>query len=556
MSEDKLLIAVNELIKSYEEHATNSISKGNENALNVLDYSVISNIGSVVRGLAIGDFISIQESVEEILSIEERIEVENYSDCELERAESKLVDTSPIRFESEDNKPAIKGGVVLKVPKKKLKLDEIGFVKNFLDNEAIKKYDFEGCLNCDLKSLLGFDIFENVSLDIEPIFRINELLKSIGAALKEIELSLDSSPLLKNICDLANLWKTGKLCPSLIARVSLFFPILIDKNVRGLIDIGVNLGGLLGVIVSPILSVGAMIGENLRTFFIKIADCILGAIRTIKDLTVSVERSIQNIYASVNNGGTVITNLSNISVNSDLYQKIFGSSAEKLKETKKAKKKTSVSPEVAATAESEKKEKPAQTFSEGIRETSFSWNQSLNNVFSDTSLFKITSEQKRQSRIASELPSLAKVINFLNTLIKVVEDGKAEVLSVIDAIIYALKAFTVFIQEPIFAKIKLLAELKFIFNLIRLFNVVKALYENGFDCSEPVVPDRVTEAIQEAGMSVEDLLNSTVKNKRVLGVALQEKYKQEVSIYDCDASDKAEFEKELDSIYSIIANNF
>ena len=564
MSEDKLLIAVNELISAYEQKATESISSEQENALNVIEYSTVCNIGTVVRGLTIGDFISLQEDIEEIKNIEKRIEVEEYSDCETEQINSEIkVGRTPIRTDVEDGKPVLKGGVALSIPKKSLKIENLKdkeIVQKYIDKNILEKYDFDGCLNCDLKSIIGFDIFQNVSFDIEPIFRIAELLKSIKSALAEIEASLNPSPLLKNICDFANLWK-GKLCPSLIAKAGLFFPILIDKNVRGLIDIGFNIGGLLGVIISPILSIGATIGENLRAFFIKIADCILGAIRSIRDLALTVEQSIQNIYASINNTATVFENLRELSVGSDisktaLYQRIFGSSAEKLKEEKKTKKEESADKEVVATANSTAKTKQENSFSEKIKETSYSWNKSLNNVFSDTSLFKIASEQKKQSALASEIPSLVSLINLLNTLIKVVEDGKAEVLSVIDAIIYGLKAFTVFIQEPIFTKIKLIAELKFIFNLIRLFNIINALFKNGFDCSNTEVPLAVLDTLQEANVDIDELLNSSIKNKRALGVALGGSYKTEVDNYNCESSERARFEKEIDSIYNIIEKNF
>jgi hypothetical protein len=564
MSEDKLLIAVNELISAYEQKATESIGSEQENALNVIEYGTVCNIGTVVRGLAIGDFISFQEDIEEIKNIEKRLEVEEYSDCKTAEVNSSIkVDKSPIRTDVENGEPVLKGGAVLKIPKASLKLENLKdkeFVKEYIDKNILEKYDFDGCLNCDLKSIIGFDIFQNVSFDIEPIFRISELLKSIKAALAEIEASLNPSPLLKNICDFADLWK-GKLCPSLIARVSLFFPILIDKNIRGLIDIGFNIGGLLGIIISPILSIGATIGENLRIFFIKIADCILGAIRSIRDLALTVEQSIQNIYTSINNSATVFQNIGNTSISSDIsktaiYQSIFGNSAEKLKEEKKAKEEKPASKEASATAKSTAKTKEEISFSEKIKETSYSWNKSLNNVFSDTSLFKIASEQKKQSAIASQLPSLVSVINILNTLIKVVEDGKAEVLSVIDAIIYGLKAFTVFIQEPIFAKIKLIAELKFLFNLIRLVKIIKALFKNGFDCSNTEVPSEIIDTLEEANVDIDELLNSSIKNKRALGVGLLGAYKTEVDSYDCENSERARFEKEIDSIYNIIEKNF
>ena len=555
MNEDKLLIAVNELISAYEQNATESISEARESALNVVEYSNISSIGSVVRGLSLGDFISFQDSMEELANIEELVEIDYFNNCETEKNENKFVDASPVRIDTVNNEPVLKGGAVLKIPKKKIKLDEIDFIKDIIDKKDLEKYDFNGCLNCDLKSLLGFDLFSNVSLDIEPIFRIAELLKNIKEALKEIELSLDPSPLLKNICDLANLWK-GTLCPSLIARTSLFFPILIDKNVRGLIDIGFNVGGLIGVIISPILSIGAAIGENVRAFIVKLADCILGAIKSIRDLALNVEQSIQNIYTSINNAATAIQNINQIGLQSDLYDAIFKGSSEKLKEKKEAKSKKEASPEVVATAKKKGQKEETLSFSEKIKENSFSLNKSLNDVFSDTSLFKIISEQKKQSAIASEYPSLISIINLLNTLIKVVEDGKNEVLKIVDSIIYALKAFTVFIKEPIFARIKLIAELKFIFNLIRLISVVNALLKNGFDCSSPEMPQTLATELKELEVDIDELLNSSVKNKRALGASLLGSYKTEVDSYNCENEERARFEKELDSIYNIIEKNF
>lgn len=318
MSNDRLLIAVNNLIEHFERATTKSISLENESNLDVLQYSNLQKIELMLSAVEIGNNLDVNQSVKEHISTNQTVLVQEekrsnkkkdfYEECvtsinpdlltkELEETLTFNKD-NPVTNSIQENlyKPAING------------LDTATDWLNKNTKELFEEYeDVANCLNCRKPQ-----DFKNPIPPYETAWEFKQLLSNLKELLKDIRLSLDSTQLASDLCSFINIIKQeGYLCLSSYPLIAASIPIIINDARFKLMELGFNWAGIIGGVLSPVVNTLANIIEYFGNIASPILECLVNAFRSLRialETTYNVGRSLYtqgNRTASVL-AGTVI----------------------------------------------------------------------------------------------------------------------------------------------------------------------------------------------------------------------------------------------------------
>ena len=302
MSNDRLLIAVNNLIEHFERATTKSISLENESNLDVLQYSNLQKIELMLSAVEIGNNLDVNQSVKEHISTNQTVLVQEekrsnkkkdfYEECvtainpdsltkELEETLTFNKD-NPVTNSIQENlyKPAING------------LDTATDWLNKNTKELFEEYeDVANCLNCRKPQ-----DFKNPIPPYETAWEFKQLLSNLKELLKDIRLSLDSTQLASDLCSFINIIKQeGYLCLSSYPLIAASIPIIINDARFKLMELGFNWAGIIGGVLSPIVNTLANIIEYFGNIASPILECLVNAFRSLRvalETTYNVGRSL------------------------------------------------------------------------------------------------------------------------------------------------------------------------------------------------------------------------------------------------------------------------
>ena len=233
MSNDRLLIAVNELIQAYEKGVVRSLDENADTQLDIMQISNLHKVDMFLNGMEVGNNLNLLLNVKDILDDEETFEKKSFSNSVKSEFEECSTEVQ-ISKTKESNDPNIIDAIEAvdqyksrPIPylDKEYKLN-IGSYKNFFEKyKAIEDYAREeNCIDCKIP--LDMDL---IFPAFELSWELKQFLRNIKLLLADIKMSLNPTDLLGDFCSFFEILKKNWLCASSYPLLAAAFPILINK---------------------------------------------------------------------------------------------------------------------------------------------------------------------------------------------------------------------------------------------------------------------------------------------------------------------------------------
>jgi hypothetical protein len=515
MNDDRLLLAVNELITHYEQQIKQEITEDNEVILDILQVSNLHQAEMVLHGMELGNGLDVMFYAKEALNDSETPELgtkqqELKATVKSDEEECSIVaDTAEfiykntvevIKTSSEVTTQFVKNrGNVYKTARANTKKG-VEFLKGLTDKFNEEDEDQPDCISCKIP-FNADEIFP----EYEITWELRQFLKNLKSLLLDITKSLDPTVLIKDFCTWYRLLKDNALCYSSWPLIIGSFPLLISRARSRLLEIGVSWTGLVGPLIAPILGGLTKFFETLRALAVPIFNCFLNIFNTAKQTLLAIDRVA---ISFVNQTERVSGSFSNIinSFKSDAAKTIANTGSN----TRENKGNTT------AQVESSKKDSKGMSFSGRVKQPktkielprlpfgerkSFSlYARGFETAYGSLNSGSPFNQSKNAGEFSSTIKGLIKGIDFV---IAGVNGVKSYVLEQFDKIIFLFKSISKLIVEPLFVSAKLIGEIKVIFNLIRLVRALLRLFKDGFN------KDICNDMTEENAKAITEILEDT-----------------------------------------------
>ena len=335
MIDDRLLVAVNNLVEWYESQVTKKISIDTESNLDILQISNLHKIDMFMHGFEMGNNLQFTKTVKEVLSASESQPKEQYNEfvkSDYEECVSEIDPTS-ITENIKDSDLALTNQ----------KLNESDFGKKYkkyynkTDNLGREKYNdfFEDLFPESEKNSISNKIIDCIDcrkpfIPEQPFpafelgWEMKQFLKNLNLVLEDIRQSLDPTKNIGEICNFISLLRKKWLCLSSWPLIAASFPIIVTRIRFQLLELGFSWTGLIGGLLSPVISSVTHMVEMLRNMTVPIFDCITNAFRSIIRTIESIDAIIDStINQSMDVAGT--------------FKSFFSSAKEQVEKSNKAK---------------------------------------------------------------------------------------------------------------------------------------------------------------------------------------------------------------------------
>ena len=471
-SEDRKLIAINELINKYELSCNKAISQENEQCLDIIQLSNLHKLEMLTNTVEIAQGLDLNHSVKEY--VEEQSEektrrvktVSTQTECSTESEYEKFYN----KIESAAKK-VDKIEIKNKAYKKTIKGIEQGH--EYL-TDKIKKYEDE--LNCiDCKPNIGdFDLIPSFEFSWE----LKQFLSNLKSLLKDIQGSLDDEALLKDICNFYGLIKENALCLSSYPMILASVPVLITKAKFELMEIGLSWTGIIGPLIASLLGAVTKVAELLKNIIDSGFSCILRAFALMKNTIDSISRLVNSIVEQAELVGSlddyVLDAIKNFNEKETKPSVRISANERGSKglSPKDLKNKIKQNPNILPKSEGKL----------GFR---FQHSREFRN-YQQASLYAKSSKKFRESRNLEKYSGLETLKGAIVTMEDAVKKSQKYIMNIAFKIISTLKAISRMIIEPIFVSAKVIGEIKVLLNLGRLIKLVIKLANKGFKniCSD------------------------------------------------------------------------
>ena len=292
MSNDRILLAVNELISKYELAVAKNIDVDSDANLDILQFSNLHKMEMITLGFELGNNLdllhNINKRIEDTTPV---VETRTFKQTVTDPFEECSTEAPPIettgKAQTLQLKPSLNNAY-----KSKYKISE-----NYLNNKydkifnAFKNYEDKlDCINCKN----SWELQEGELIpEYELNWQLKKFLKDLNSLRKDISNSLDSTKLLKDFCLYFELFNgENKLCLSSWPLLLTSFPVLINKARFQLLELGFSWTGIIGPIVAPLLTVAVKILELFKNLTLGSFDCIIRALRLMKQTVIALDRVI------------------------------------------------------------------------------------------------------------------------------------------------------------------------------------------------------------------------------------------------------------------------
>lgn len=521
MSDDRLLLAVNELIAHYEQQIKQEISEDNEVVLDILQVSNLHQAEMVLHGMELGNGLDVMFYVKEALNDSEAPQLgttqqelkgtvkSDEEECTFVADKAESIYKNIVEGFEDVSEGATKfikkQGNAYKFVRDKTKAGVNNF-KLLTDKFNEPDKDQPDCISCKIP-FNADDIFP----EYEITWELRQFLKNLKSLLLDITKSLDPTVLIKDFCTWYRLLKDNALCYSSWPFLIGSFPLLISRARTRLLEIGFSWTGLVGPLIAPILGGLTKFFETLRALAVPIFNCFLNIFNTAKQTLLAIDRVA---ISFVNQTERVTGSISNIldSFKSNAAQTLANSQTN-IKENKS---------NSTAQVDSTKKESKGMSFSGRLKQPKtkvelprlpsgerksfllyapgFFGVPGFETAYGSLNSGSPFNQSKDAGKFSSTIKGMVKGLDFV---IAGVNDTKAYVLEEFDKIIFLFKSISKLIVEPLFVSAKLIGEIKVIFNLIRLVRALIRLFKNGS------IKDICNEMTEENAKTITEALEDT-----------------------------------------------
>lgn len=523
MSDDRLLLAVNELIAHYEQQIKQEISEDSEVILDILQVGNLHQAEMVLHGMELGNGLDVMFYVKEALNDSETPQLgtaqqelkgtvkSDEEECTFvaDKAESiyKNIVEGLENVSEGATKIVKKQGNAYKIARGGIR-DGVKNLKILTDRFNREDKDQPDCISCKIP-FNADDIFP----EYEITWELRQFLKNLKSLLLDITKSLDPTVLIKDFCTWYRLLKDNALCYSSWPFLIGSFPLLISKARTRLLEVGFSWTGLVGPLIAPILGGLTKFFETLRALAVPIFNCFLNIFNTAKQTLLAIDKVAISL---LNQSERVTGSFSNII---DSFKSDAAEAIAKTKTNTKENESNST-----AQVDSSKKESKGMSFSGRLKQPKtkvesprfpfqerFSFSlyapgfgflgiPGFETAYGSLNSGSPFNQSKDAGKVSSTIKGLVKGLDFV---IAGTNEVKSYVLEQFDKIIFIFKSISKLIVEPLFVSAKLIGEIKIIFNLIRLVRALIRLFKNGLN------KDICNEMTEENAKTITETLENT-----------------------------------------------
>jgi hypothetical protein len=558
MTDDRLLLAVNELIKFYEEKSKQSLSQENEVVLDIIQVSNLHQADMILHGMELGGSLDVMHHVKNVLNDSEPPELGTNKQelksgtVKSDEEECGFVQTAEYIYKKANEFDQFKvkkedieeyGGSSLLTAGKWTTSKANNYYESARDwyEEATKK-DEEDCINCKITFNQG-DIFP----EYEITWELKQFLKNLRSLLLDISKSLDPTQLIKDFCSWYRLLKENGLCFSNWPIIIAMLPMLISDARIKLTEIGFSWTGIVGPLVAPILGGLTKILETLRALAVPIFNCILNALNISKSTLKAIDRVTTSLanqgLRAADSLGQTFENLYSDGANVNkkpLANAYTDSKSENTKASTSTLDDIKVVPEVESPNQNRKYNFSTRTQSSKTKIELPRLPDFLNGKKRSSTLsapgerFSVFAQDKGEFAKAKQYQNMQVLIGIVDKLIGITSDSKNYVVEQFNNIIYLLKSINRLIIEPLFISAQLVGQIKVLFNLVRLIGVIiKVISNYDEDICDKFTEENgntITGLIEEAFNEVElEVSKNEIEASEEATLKLKAKYSDHVA---------------------------